>query len=241
MAFKTIRFLDADGPFLEAMQSRWEAALAAGPAAGRPGRVALAVPLDLTDLPPPTFAAIDVQWFDEPAAAFANEDWLASVDPRLQLGSDLLGKRSCRVIAEEVVLRGPEYLDARWQQGGERFKMTSFGKRNPALTLPEFSARWRSQAGRLGDAEIPAPIRGLAYVQNHAVPVDGHEWPFDAINEVYFEQLDQLQRRRAYFAARQDAAARSAAESFVSPTRRWSMFVRECPVPIAVTGRSATR
>jgi hypothetical protein len=108
--------------------------------------------------------------------------------------------------------------------------MTSFGKRNPELTLAEFSARWQSQAGRLGEEEIPADLRGLAYVQNHPVPVEGREWPFDAINEVYFEQLDHLQRRRAYFAAKQDAAARSSAESFISPTQRWSMFVREWPL-----------
>jgi hypothetical protein len=240
MAFKVLRFLHPDAPILDGLSGRWEAALAAGPAEGRPRRVALAVALDLPDLAPPPFTAIDVQWFDDPAAAFAGDEWLARVDPELRVGSELFGPRSCQVVAEEVVLRGPDYLTARWQQGGERFKMTSFGKRNPDLTLAQFSARWRRQAGRLGDEEIPAEMRGLAYVQNHPVPLDGHEWPFDAVNEVYFERLDDLQRRRTYFAARHETAARSGAESFVSPTQRWSMFVRESPLRTRVADQSTT-
>jgi hypothetical protein len=234
MSIKILRFLAADpvGSFWEGLESRWLAALAGAVSTrGRPLRVALAVPVDLPGLAPPPFAAIDLLWFEGLEEALASEDWLATVDPDLRLSSPFFGATSCHVVAEEVVLRGPEYLEARWREGGERLKMTSFGKRNPELTLAEFSARWRSQAGRLGDEEIPAEMRGLAYVQNHPVPLDGREWPFDAVNEVYFEQLEHLERRRAYFAARQDAAARSNAESFVSPTERGSMFVREWPVP----------
>jgi len=230
MVFKVLRFLDAEPSWLDGLGSRWEMALASGSSAGAPSRVAVATPLHLPGLAPAPFAAIDVQWFDALDEAIGNDGWLAAVDPELCVGSQALGIRSCRVIAEEIVVRGPDYLEARWRKGGERYKMTSFGKRNPELTLAQFSARWRSQAGRLGDEEIPADVRGLAYVQNHAILTGGREWPFDAVNEVYFERLGDLQRRRAYFAARQDAAARSAAESFVSPTERWSMFVRESPV-----------
>jgi hypothetical protein len=240
MGVKILRFLDGDAErspdapesFPAGLEARWVAALdrSPEPAPGRPVRVALAVPLDLSEVGPPPFAAIDILWFDGLAEAQVSEAWLAAADPELALGSPSLGTRSCQVMAEEVVLRGPDYLQSRWDQGGERLKMTSFGKRNPELSLAEFSARWQSQAGRLGDEEIPADLRGLAYVQNHPLPLEAHEWPFDAINEVYFEQLDHLQRRRAYFAARQHTAARSTSESFISPTERWSMLVREWPL-----------
>jgi hypothetical protein len=224
-AVKVVRFLDHPP---EPLRSRWEHALAAGAGRppGRPTRVAVATPLDLPELPAPPFAAIDVQWFPDTAAALANDAWLASVDP------DLLGDGSCRIVAEEVVRRGQDYLDARWRVGGDRFKMMSFGRRDPALTPQEFSARWRGEAGRLGAEPIPDEVRGLAYVQNHPVPLDGHEWPFDAVNEVWFERLDHLRQRGAWFAPRQEAALRSDAQPFMSPTATWSMFVRESPVPL---------
>jgi hypothetical protein len=238
-AFKVVRFLvprdtgPADRSLPEALRARWRQALAEGsgdPAPpGRPSRVALAVPLDRPGFPAPRFAAVDLQWFTDQPSALANEAWLAAADPELAIGSTLFGPGSCRVVAEEVVLRGERYLDARWEAGGERYKMMSFGKRNPRLTRAEFSARWRGESGRLGGDDIPDELRGLAYVQNHPVALDGHEWPFDAVNEVYFERLDHLHRRRAWFATRLDAALRSPAASFMAPSHTWSMFVCESP------------
>jgi hypothetical protein len=240
MVFKVLRFLDAEQPWLDGLESRWELALASGPPTGAPSRVTVATPLRLPGLAPAPFAAIDVQWFEVVDDAIGNDAWLAAADPGLGVGSAALGARSCRVIAEEVVVRGPDYLQERWRDGGRRYKMTSFGKRNPELSLAQFSARWRSHAGQLGSEEIPVDVRGLAYVQNHAIPGDGREWPFDAVNEVYFDRLDDLERRRAYFAARQDAAARSGAESFLSPTGRWSMYVSETPVPAAASAAASS-
>jgi hypothetical protein len=224
--FKVLRFLDTDRSLTDELKDRWKAALARGPAEGGPSRVAVAWPLES----PAEFAAIDMLWFDAREAALSHDEWIASVDADLVLEAGTGSGRSCQVVAEEVVLRGPEYLENRWRQGGSRLKMMSFGKRNPALTLAEFSREWRNHSGRLGDEEIPAGIRGLAYVQNHPIPHDGGEWPFDAVNEVYFERAEDLERRREYFAARQDAPTRSAADSFISPTERWSMFVEEWPV-----------
>jgi hypothetical protein len=192
--------------------------------------VAVAVPVDLPGLPPPRFAAVELQWFADSGDAFANEAWLEAADPRLCTGSNLLGAGSCLVVADEIVVRGRDYHVARWEQGGDRYKAMHFGRRNPALTVEEFSARWRNQAGRLGDEEIPADVRGLAYIQNHPVPLAGHDWPLDAVNEVYMERADQLVRRADWFAARQAAALRTEAESFMSPTETWSMFLRESPL-----------
>jgi hypothetical protein len=224
---------DASPSFPESLRAHWSRVLAAAgdpPPPGRPVRVAVGVPLELVDFPAPPFAAIDVQWFADAEAALANDECLASVDPDLRIGSALVGEGSCQVVAEEVVARGQQYLEARWAVGGERYKMMSFGKRSPGLTREEFSSRWRAEGGRLGGEEIPAEVRGLAYVQNHPVPLDGHEWPFDAVNEVWFERLDHLLQRRAWFAARQDAALRAQAGSFMSPTQVWSMFLGEVPL-----------
>ena len=212
-AVKVVRFLDREP---EGLRGRWAQALAAGDPVGRPSRVAVAVPL--SGFPEPPFAAVDLQWFPDVAEALANEAWLASVDPELAAGS-------CRVVVEEVVVRGQDYLAGRWKAGGDRYKMMSFGRRHPDLTPVEFSAQWRGHAGRLGGEQIPDEVRGLAYVQNHPVPVEGHEWPFDAVNEVWFERLDDLRRRRDWFAARPGAVP-----SFMSPDHLWSMFVRESPL-----------
>ena len=230
-SIKVVRFLAGEPPLAEDLRRCWTAVLEADggarPAPGRPVRVALAVPLDMPELPPPRFAAVDLQWFVDVGEGLANEAWLGAADPDLCLGSPLLGRGSCRVVAEEVVLRGRDNLDARWEAGGERSKMMSFGRRHPTLSLDEFSTRWRAEAGRLGGEQIPEDVRGSAYVQNHPVRVDGHDWPFDAVNEVYVERLDELRRRSAWMAARQDRARRADTAPFMSPTETWSMCLRE--------------
>lgn len=231
---KVVRFLAGDPSLAGELRHRWVEALAsdagARPARGRPVRVALAVPVALPELPPPRFAAVDLQWFAAVDEARANEAWLGAADAGLRPGSAPYGRGSCRVIAEEVVLRGRAHLDARWQEGGERYKMMSFGRRNPALTAAEFSARWRREAGNLGGEPIPDAVRGSAYVQNHPLPLDDGEWPLDAVNEVYVEDLDALRRRAAWFAARRESAGRSGAGGLMSPTEMWSMGVRESPL-----------
>jgi EthD domain len=235
-AVKVIRFLAGEPSLGDTLRSRWARALAGDAGAtgaessGRPIRAAVMTPLEVPGLPAPRFAAIDIQWFADARGALANDAWLAGVAPGLCRGSLPDHGDSCHLVAEEVVLRGHDYLDARWGGGGDRLKMMSFGRRNPRLTLAEFSARWRGQAGRLGGQSIPDEVRGLAYVQNHPVRLDGREWPLDAVNEVWFERLDHLRQRAAWFAERQQAALRTDAESFMSPTETWSMFVRESPV-----------
>ena len=45
---------------------------------------------------------------------------------------------------------------------------------------------------------IPEDVRGLAYVQNHPLRDDDLS-PYDAVNEVYFDDLDGLRRRVEWF------------------------------------------
>ena len=215
---KVIRFLDGDAGDL---RERWSRALSRGDA-GAPYRVAVATPVASADLPEPRFAAVDIQWFDGAEAALAQERWLRSVDPEL-------GGAAWQVVAEELVLRGQDYVRRRWEAGGPRYKMMSFGRRNPRLTAEEFSTRWRDHAGQLGGERIPDDVRGLAYVQNHPLRVEGRTWPLDAINEVYVEDLGQLRRRYAYLAARQAGQPGQGADGLMSPTETWSMCVEEWP------------
>jgi hypothetical protein len=106
------------------------------------------------------------------------------------------------VAAEAVVLRGADWLERRWQDDGPRFKHMALAVRADGLGAAEFSERWRDHAGRArsstgGPADIPDDVRGLAYVQNHPLPDDRS--PYDAVNEVYFDDLDGLRRRVEWF------------------------------------------
>jgi hypothetical protein len=77
--------------------------------------------------------------------------------------------------------------------------------RAEGLTQAEFSERWQARAGqvrRAGDTAvtaIPDEARGLAYAQNHPRPRPSGEWAYDAVNEVWFDDLDSLQRRVEWF------------------------------------------
>jgi hypothetical protein len=190
---KVIRFLPEVPP-----ADRWSAA--AGRSGG-PARVTLATALDLPGLPPPRFAAVEVVWSDDDVSA-----------------PDAGGAGATDVAVDEVVARGADALAARWADGGERFKMMSFGRRNPALTRAAFVEKWRAEAGRLGGDPIPDDLRGLAYVQDHPV---GDDPPLDAINEVWFDRLDDVRRRAEWFAVRPIPA------DLMSPSDSWSLVLRE--------------
>lgn len=167
-------------------------------------RVALGTALDLAGLPAPPFAAVEVLWFDGDAPEAA-----VAVEP---------GDGSVAMVVNELVLRGAGALAARWGEGGARFKMMSFGRRNPALSRDAFAERWRADAGRLGADPIPDELRGLAYVQDHPT---GDDPAFDAVNEVWFDHLDGLRRRAEWFAARPPPA------ELMSPDECWSLYLRE--------------
>jgi hypothetical protein len=150
------------------------------PAAAR--AVACEVIPELSD-PAPPHEWITVEWFASGTLPVARTVPVAPVE-RLS------------VVAEEAVLRGAAWLEQRWQDGGSVVKHMALATRAAGLTQAEFAARWRAHAGTAGGAPIPDEARGLAYVQNHPVP---GEWPYDAVNEVYFRDLDGLRRRVEWF------------------------------------------
>jgi hypothetical protein len=152
------------------------------------------------------------------------------------------------VVAEEAVVRGAPWLEQRWKDGGPMVKHMALATRAAGLTQPEFAARWRAHAGTAGGARVPDEARGLAYVQNH--PIAG-QWPYDAVNEVYFDDLDGLRRRVEWFRGNVPAPADGSlfGQSWLVAVRevvigRWSRCpgaLWSCsPVRSARSGRAST-
>ena len=152
-------------------------------------------------------------------------DWLASGHAGVRIPDASVTRTA--VVAEEVVLRGADWLEARWRDGGERFKHVAFARRADGLTPAEFAERWRSHAGSLGGVPIPDEAKGRAYAQNHPLPRDVGEWPFDAVNEVWFDDVDGLRRRVEWFAEHHDPGG----DDLFGPSR--FLAVRE----VLVSGR----
>jgi hypothetical protein len=102
------------------------------------------------------------------------------------------------VVADEVVLRGADWLEARWSAGGGRYKHLALAVRAPGLSPEVFSTRWQAHAGTAGGTPIPDEAKGRAYAQNHPRPPGA--WPYDAVNEVWFDDLAGLRARITWFA-----------------------------------------
>jgi hypothetical protein len=183
----------------------WRAAVAAaldGPVAVRPVRVAVCTVLsDMT--PNPRHDGIGLEWFRDSEHLARFEAWLAAADGTVverQLGRVLDVDASPVLVADEHVMRGGDWLEQRWRDGGAAFKHMAIARRAEGLTQAQFQDRWRSRAGKVGAVLIPDGARGLAYVQNHPVPRSDGVWAYDALNEVWFDDLDGLRRRIAWFA-----------------------------------------
>jgi hypothetical protein len=194
---KRIRLMShtvADDRCAAAWRAAATAALSAPPDV-RPVRAAACTALpDI--LPDPRFDAIGLEWFADAAHLTRFTSWLAS--PHGAAVSQAPGGHI--IVAREHSLRGADWLERRWREGGARLKHMAIARRAEGLTPAEFSERWRNRAGRVGAVPIPERARGQAYVQNHPLPRAEAGWPYDAVNEVYFDDLDGLRTRIAWFA-----------------------------------------
>ena len=159
---------------------------------------------------------ISIDWFLDFLALQRFESWL---DDR-----DLPG---VRILAEEAILRGAPWLEQRWRDGGDKLKHMALARRAQGLTAAEFSERWRSRPGAIGRnaaIAIPDAARGHAYVQNH--PLASAE--YDAINEVWFDDLASMRPRLDFFRIHD---VRRADAELVSEAK--FLVVLERPVPCA--------
>jgi hypothetical protein len=161
-----------------------------GPPDARPRRVVLCTSLPEV-VPDPVTEKIRIEWFDDPDHLQRFLDWRPD------------GSSGDVMVADELVLRGADWLDKRWREGGERLKHMAIATRAAGLTVKEFSSLWRTRAGTVGRrggpvVTIPDRARGCAYVQNHPHP-DLSASRYDALNEVYFDDLDSLRFRIDWF------------------------------------------
>lgn len=174
-----------------------DAARASGhaPIGVRPRRVVTCTSLP-TVLPDPPHAVITLEWFADLDHLDAYHGWRASAEH---------GCSGDLVIAEEEIMRGADWLAARWRVGGPKLKHMALARRAAGLTPAQFSDRWRGRAGVVGSASgasvvIPGEARGRAYVQNHPVGARLLPQPYDAVNEVYFDDEASLRVRIDWFA-----------------------------------------
>lgn len=186
----------------------WRAAVertVAAPADRRPERVSVATALRSFDEQPRHDAAA-AWWFPDEEAVVRFEAWL---DAAGEIGGALDRlvdpDRSPVVVAEEVVVRGHDWLARRWADGGTRVQHVALAVRADHLTSSAFSARWRDHAGqaRAGRDRVPTPIpgpaRGLAYVQDHPCPRTTGKWAYDAVSEVWFDDVEGVRQRVDWF------------------------------------------
>ena len=95
---------------------------------------------------------------------------------------------------DEFVLRGEPWLARHRRVGATSYKHVALAHRADGLDRSTFLERWRAHAGSVGTTPIPDQARGLAYAQNH--PAD--ERGYDAVNEVWFDDIDALATRVAW-------------------------------------------
>ncbi len=178
------------------------AAAADAPSGLRPVRVAVCTVLpDLTG-PDARHDGVVAEWFRDIRHLRRHDRWRSRRDDAAETVT--LPARATEVIAREQVLRGGDWLRHRWDDGGARMKHMAVAVRAANLTPEEFAARWTAHAGtvrRPGAATVAIPdsARGRAYVQNH--PVAATRTAYDAVNEVYFDDLTGLRTRIDWFRA----------------------------------------
>ncbi|SEG83918.1 hypothetical protein SAMN04489712_116101 [Thermomonospora echinospora] len=222
-----------------AFADAWPGAVAAAaqaPPGVRPVRLAACTTLPEFTSPEPRHDGIGIEWFTSAGHLRRFLTWLGTSEGRAvpdSFGRVAAPGTSPVVVGTEAVLRGAEWLDARWRDGGVKLKHMAIAVRAAGLTPAEFSERWRGHAGRVrrsggGEAvPIPAEARGLAYVQSHPCPRTAGEWAYDALNEVYFEDPGGLRTRVEWF--RENVRDGADGDLF---GRSWFLAAREQVVPV---------
>ncbi|MGH8880431.1 MAG: hypothetical protein ACRD0P_24270, partial [Stackebrandtia sp.] len=175
------------------------AVAADAPGGMRPVRVAVCTVLpDLTG-PGAEHDGVVAEWFRDMRHLRRHDRWRARRDSADDTAAVVIG--STEIVAREHVMRGDDWLENRWFEGGERLKHMAVAVRAPELTAAEFAKRWKSHAGTVGPSgsavRIPDAARGRAYVQNH--PLTSATTVYDAVNEVYFDDVIGLRTRIDWF------------------------------------------
>jgi hypothetical protein len=232
---KRLRFAtrrkDVTEPEFSAAWPAVVAAAAGAPPGVRPSRIAVCLTLPGLSVPGHRHDGTGIEWFADAGHLRRFTEWLGTPDGRrlaCQAGEIADSRASPVIVAEEAVVRGGEWLEQRWRGGGSKLKQMAVAVRASGLTPAEFSRVWRGRAGQIrrpGAADvtvIPDAARGRAYVQNHPCPRTAGEWAYDAVNEVWFDDLASLRARITWFRENLSGGAES---DFVRQS--WFVAARE--------------
>lgn len=189
----------AQGEFAAA----WRAVMrtgAAAPPGVRPLRIAACTVVEDV-IPDPPYDGVGLEWFADTAHLARFAAWEGSPEAKAAGDAPYDPGSVAVVVAHEHVMRGEDWLLRRRADGAPSLKHMALARRAAGLSPAQFLDRWRNHAGSVGAVTIPAEARGRAYVQNRPLPRAEGEWPYDAVNEVSFDDLDGVRRRVAFFAA----------------------------------------
>jgi hypothetical protein len=207
--FATRRAGVDEAAFAAALRGLAELAQAEPPEV-RPRRAAVSVVLSELVTAPPQHDGALALWFDDEAHLARFEGVLAGIGGAgaagEQFGATADVAATPVAVVDEVVVRGETWLEQRWADATPKVKHLALALRAEGLTSAELSQRWRDHAGSAraagsaGPTPIPDAARGAAYVQNHPLArVDG-DGGYDAISEVWFDDVAALQQRIDWFA-----------------------------------------
>jgi hypothetical protein len=208
---KRVRFVTRrDGLTAGAFAAAWVDAatlVTHGPAGVRPSRAVACTTLRDVAGTDARHDGLSIEWFSSMDALRRFETWLQTEDGQgAASASGLIEPTATSVfVAEELVLRGADWLARRWANDAVKLKHMALARRAEGLGAAEFGERWRGRSGIVGGAgsaravAIPDAAKGLAYVQNHAVVGAAPRCRYDAVNEVYFDDLAALRRRVDFF------------------------------------------
>ena len=107
------------------------------------------------------------------------------------------------IVAEECVLRGADWLERRWRDGGTKLKHMAIAlraagpERRRVLRAVEEP---RGQLGRSGCASSSPTTPGDSPTSRTTrCPEPTGEWAYDALNEVWFDDVEGLRARIEWF------------------------------------------
>ena len=113
-------------------------------------------------------------------------------------------------------------------------KVVAFFKRNPEMTMADFSKYYFEHHAALFRARTPPEVwDGIVhYAQNHAIQLGarGSEPPYDCVTEIGFADIDALERWNVWYFGDEGAALRDDELRFMDKTTR-VIVVTEQRVP----------
>jgi uncharacterized protein (TIGR02118 family) len=144
--------------------------------------------------------------------------------------SDLMDPAQTRSGAtHERVLKGRDRLfdDAVRREQGGAVKVVAFLKRRPDMSTAECCRYWEQCHAPLALTAVPADVFAYAYVQNHCIVEKGTEPDFDAVAELYFDDLKAVRRWSRWYASDDGAVLRADELNFILPDQRTILVTRE--------------